>query len=127
VLDAVAAVEDEVRELVRRRALDPVAEPMAVRRLVDEVVADYDERSANGRLPTLLDPRAAARAVFDAVAGSGPLQRYLDDPTVEEIWINEPGKVFVARRGMSELTTTILSPEQVRDLVEKMLKTRPTR
>jgi len=31
--------------------------------------------------------------------------------------------VFVARRGRSELTTTILNDGQVRDLVEKMLKT----
>jgi len=39
------------------------------------------------------------------------------------IWINEPGRVFVAKRGRSELTTTILNDGQVRDLVEKMLKT----
>ena len=38
-------------------------------------------------------------------------------------WINEPGRVFVARRGRSELTTTILNDGEVRDLVEKMLKT----
>jgi len=39
------------------------------------------------------------------------------------IWINEPGRVFVARRGRSELTTTILGEAQVRDLVERMRKT----
>ena len=39
------------------------------------------------------------------------------------IWINEPGRVFVAKRGRSELTTTILTDGDVRDLVEKMLKT----
>jgi pilus assembly protein CpaF len=50
------------------------------------------------------------------------LQRHLDDPTVEEIWINEPGRVFVARHGRSELTNTILTPDQVQDLVERMLK-----
>ncbi|HMA89646.1 MAG TPA: hypothetical protein VKP89_12965 [Burkholderiales bacterium] len=94
-----------------------------MRRLVDEVVADYDERSVGGRLPVLPDTGTAARAVFDAVAGFGPLQQYLDDRTVDEIWINEPGRVFVARRGRSELTTTILTEPQVRDLVEKMLKT----
>ena len=38
-------------------------------------------------------------------------------------WINEPGRVFVARRGRSELTTTILGEAQVRDPVERMLKT----
>ena len=47
----------------------------------------------------------------------------LADPAVEELWINEPGRVFIARRGQSELTTTILNDGQVRDLVEKMLKT----
>jgi len=121
-VNAIAVVEDEVRELVRRRGLDPVADPGAVRRLVDEVISDYDERSVSGTLPRLLDARDAARAVFDAVAGFGPLQKYLDDPTVEEIWINEPTKVFVARHGVHELTTTILTADEVRDLVEKMLK-----
>ncbi len=52
----------------------------------------------------------------------GPLQDHFDDPSVEEVWINEPGQVFVARNGRSELTTTILQEGQVRDLVERMLK-----
>ena len=42
--------------------------------------------------------------------------------TIALVWINEPGRVFVARHGRSELTTTILDEAQVRDLVEKMLK-----
>ena len=115
-------VEAEVCELVRRRGLDPVQDREAMRRLIDEVVLDYDERALSSTMPALPDPRVAARAVYDAVAGFGPLQRHLDDPEVEEIWINEPGRVFVARRGRSELTTTILDDGQVRDLVEKMLK-----
>jgi pilus assembly protein CpaF len=121
-VNAITVVEDEVRELVRRRGLDPVADPAAVRRLVDEVIAEYDDRSLTGSLPQLVDLRLAARQVFDAVAGFGPLQKYLDDPTVEEIWVNEPTKVFIARHGVHELTTTILTADEVRDLVEKMLK-----
>ena len=74
-------------------------------------------------MPALADASQVAAQVYDAVAGFGPLQRHLDDPEVEEIWINEPGRVFVARRGRSELTTTILRPDEVRDLVERMLKT----
>jgi pilus assembly protein CpaF len=70
-MSAVDTVEAEVRELVRRRGLDPIEDRAAVRRLVDEVIAEYDERP------------------YDAVAGFGPLQRHLDDPTVEEICINE--------------------------------------
>jgi pilus assembly protein CpaF len=122
-VSAVDTVEAEVRELVRRRGLDPVEDRAAVRRLVDEVIAEYDERTLTSSLAPLADRHTAARAVYDAVAGFGPLQRYLDDPGIEEIWINEPGRVFIARRGASELTTTILNDGQVRDLVEKMLKT----
>jgi pilus assembly protein CpaF len=73
-------------------------------------------------LPPLVDAEGAVKQVLDAVVGFGPLQQFLDDPAVEEIWINEPGKVFVARSGASELTTTILAAEDVRDLVERMLK-----
>jgi pilus assembly protein CpaF len=121
-VSAVGQVEDEVRELVRRRGIDPVTDPSAVRHLVDEVVADYDERSLAGTLPAIGDLPGAARQVYDAVAGLGPLQPYLDDPTVEEIWVNEPSKVFVARHGVHELTTTVLTGDEVRDLVERMLK-----
>ena len=34
-------IEDEVRELVRRRGPDPLHEPDAIRRVVDEVINDY--------------------------------------------------------------------------------------
>jgi len=122
-LDALTVVESEVRELVRRHGIDPQAEPVRVRSLVEAVVADYEERSLTGGLPAIEDAPAVVRDLMDAVAGFGPLQRYFDDPTVEEIWINEPGRVFVARSGRSELTTTILAPGALEDLVERMLST----
>ncbi len=121
-MDAVATVEHEVRELIRRSGLDPARDHGAVQRLVREAVADYDERSLSGGLPSLGDPAVAAKAVWDTVAGFGPLQKYLDDPEIEEVWINEPSRVFVARGGLAELTTTILTADEVRDLVERMLK-----
>ncbi len=121
-MDSNAVVEGEVRELVRRRGLDPARDAATIRRLVDDVIADYDDRSLTSSLPPLTDPQQLAQQVYDAVAGFGPLQAYLDDPTVEEVWINDPGRVFVARRGRTELTTTILSAGAVHDLVERMLK-----
>ena len=45
----VSEIEDDVRELVRRRGLDPLTDPAAVSRLVAEVIADYDERSLDRR------------------------------------------------------------------------------
>jgi len=119
---APALVESEVREQVRRRGMDPAAEPALMRLLVEQVLGDYEQRALVEDLPVLGDRLLAARLVFDAVAGFGPLQAYLDDPVVEEIWINEPGRVFVAKNGRSELTTTILTAQQLDDLVERMLR-----
>lgn len=115
-------IHDEVRELIRRRTIDPVVDHRSTRLLIDEVIAHYEERVPTSSLPPLLDRAGSFRHVFDTLAGFGPLQRYLDDPEVEEIWINQPGRVFVARLGRSELTTVVLSPDEVRDLVERMLK-----
>ncbi len=121
-VDAVRQVEDEVRELIRRSGLDPTRHPREIDRLVREAVTDYDERSLVGGLPALTNLDEAVKEVLDTVAGFGPLQRYFDDPAIEEIWINEPSKVFVARGGVTELTTTILTADEVRDLVERMLR-----
>lgn len=120
--DAATAIESHVREAIRAQGVDPVRDAMAVRRLVDDALAAYEERALVGAVAPIDDRPAVARAVLDNVAGLGPLQRYLDDPEIEEIWINEPSQVFVARRGEAELTPTILTTAQVRDLVEHMLK-----
>ncbi|HSP60930.1 MAG TPA: ATPase, T2SS/T4P/T4SS family [Ornithinimicrobium sp.] len=115
-------LEEDVRELIRRRRLDPARDDLEVRDLIGEVLDDYDERALVGGLAPLGDRRETQRVLLESVAGFGPLQPYLDDPTVEEIWINEPHKVFVARHGRPELTPTFLSEQQVQDLVERMLR-----
>ena len=60
--------------------------------------------------------------VAQRVTGFGILQSHLDDPTVEEIWINDSSAVFVARSGRHERIPADLSPEDVRTLVERMLR-----
>lgn len=121
-MDALAQVEDEVRELIRRKGLDPQRQGTEVRALVDAAVNDYGERSLLGAVPALTQAADAKRTVFNAVAGFGALQPLLDDPDIEEIWINAPHQVFVARHGESELTDLRFTAQQVSDLVERMLK-----
>ncbi len=121
-MDTAAELEHEVRELVRRRGIDPVRDRARLRDLVREALDDYDDRALRGHAPPLIDRSGTGKALEDALGGFGPLQPYLDDPTVEEVWINAPDQVFVARDGEAELTATILEPSQVRDLVERMLK-----
>ncbi|MFB9378690.1 CpaF family protein [Kineococcus gynurae] len=114
-----AGVRDELRRLISAGNSRPGDEE--VRALVQSALTAYDLRSLDGSVPPLLDRERAGREVLAAVSGYGPLQPYFDDPEVEEIWINEPDKVFVARNGRPELTTTILDASTVADLVQRML------
>jgi pilus assembly protein CpaF len=120
--EAVARIESHVREQIRRRGVDPLRQADAVEALVQEALTHWEQQALVGAVTPVDDRAAMARTVLDNVAGFGPLQRYLDDPDVEEIWINSPTQVFIARHGEPELTSTILTEQQVRDLVEQMLK-----
>src|SRR3954451_421951 len=115
-------LDERLRDAVRREGVDPQRDAGVVRRLAQRVVADHDQRSLTGAVLPVGDHDAIGDELGAPVSGFGALQRYLDDPTVEEVWINDPSRVFVARGGKHELTSTILSAAQVQELVERMLK-----
>lgn len=118
-MDAQTILESESRELIRRRGLDTRVDQLEP--LIREVVADYEGRAAAGTVPPLHDEEGAVAAIAARIGGFGPLQVYLDDPGVEEVWINGPSEVFIARTGRSELTPLVLDDDQVRSIVERML------
>lgn len=111
-----------VRERVRREGVDPQRDALQVRRIAESVVREHDERSLTGQVTPVPDPVTAVGEILARVSGFGPLQQFLDDPTVEEVWINDPSRVFVARQGRHELTNLMLDRAQVDELVERMLK-----
>jgi len=117
---ALATIADRVRERVRREGID--LSPELADRYVREEVRSYSERALGGSLPMLDDETDATRQVIATLTGFGALQPLLDDPDIEELWINAPDAVFVARGGVSEATGIRLTDGQVRDLVERMLQ-----
>jgi pilus assembly protein CpaF len=121
--DVVGHLDEALRAVVRREGLDPQREVPAVRRLAEKLVRDHDDRSLTGVVAPVTDPDGVVAELVARVSGFGPLQPLLDDPTVEEVWINSPDRVFVARNGRHELTNLMLTDAQVADLVERMLKT----
>ncbi|WP_341927542.1 hypothetical protein [Nocardioides psychrotolerans] len=115
-------LDERVRALVRGEGVDPQRDATVVRRIAEGVVREHDERSLTGQVAPVPDVGSMVGELVARVSGFGPLQPFLDDPTVEEIWINDPSRVFVARHGRHELTNLILTPAQVTELVERMLK-----
>jgi pilus assembly protein CpaF len=120
--DIVEGLDADLREVVRRDGIDPQREVGLVRSLAARLVTEHNQRSLTGTVAPVGDEDAVVEELVARVAGFGPLQRYLDDPEVEEIWVNDPSRVFVARAGRHELTSTILDRSQVAELVERMLK-----
>ena len=117
---AVALIAEQVRERVRRDGT--VVDRGRVEQYARDEVQRYSERALGGSLPMLDDEHQATREIVASITGFGALQPFFDDPDVEEIWINGPSRVFIARNGIPELTTVRLSDSEVRDLVERMLQ-----
>ncbi|MDO5049599.1 MAG: ATPase, T2SS/T4P/T4SS family [Actinomycetaceae bacterium] len=109
-----AARNEWVRRSVAESGFDPVTNSERLRQIVDESfrLSQVDNEE---------EQHAITTAIMADIGGYGPLQKYLEDPEVEEIYVNAPSKVFVARAGRSELTSVILTSADVKDLVERML------
>lgn len=60
--------------------------------------------------------------IQDRLSGFGPLQSLLDNPAIEEIWINSTSEVFVAQSGVSRKLPIGIPQELLATLVEKMLR-----
>jgi len=115
-------VAERVRDRLRAERSDPTRDPEFAAQVARHEVRRHNDYALARGLATVDDEAACVRDVLAVVAGYGPLQAYLDDPTVEELWINAPDRIFVARGGVAERTPLTLTDTAVRDLVERMLQ-----
>lgn len=65
---------------------------------------------------------ALTREIEDDALGLGPIQRLLDDDDVSEIMVNNPGQIFVERKGKLTLADeTFSSEDQLRRVIERIV------
>ena len=120
-----AQVEGRVRAEVQALRMDPMHDGTQVLSIIERIGADVVIGSCDSHdeQPSVAsDVASVVTAVHHSICGFGPLQPFFDDDSIEEIWINEPGRVFVGRKGLSELTPIVMTATHVRDLVERMLR-----
>jgi pilus assembly protein CpaF len=102
------------RIVERRRAGDRAVEDLetSARAVVEECAAV---------LPPAAREEVVERIVRDSV-GLGPLEVLLADPTVEEVMVNGPERIYVERRGLLEPTDVAFAgEEELRDAIERVL------
>lgn len=54
--------------------------------------------------------------------GYGALQPLIDDDSIEEIWINGPEQLFIARSGVTTALPIAISASELRSIIERMLQ-----
>lgn len=85
---------------------------------LETAVASYAVQSGL----TLGEERELRSATRTGSMGFGKLQEFLDDPEVEEIWLNRPSEVFYAKSGVVERRFMALSAEEISSIIERMLR-----
>ena len=83
------------------------------------LVGEY-VRSEDPLLPAVVHDRVVAQ-LLDEIAGLGPLQPLLDDPTVTEVMVNGGRWVYVERAGRLERVDVPLDPDAVVHLVGRVV------
>jgi pilus assembly protein CpaF len=104
----------EIAFLARKLVKQSVAPELAVDLAIDSVAATSDFTLEAER-----EFRATSR---NESLGLGVLQQFIDDETIEEIWINRPNEIFLARSGQVERKFLALGETQLAGLVERMLR-----
>lgn len=117
-----AVVAERVRLRLRAESSDSSVDPEAVRRVAVSEVRRHNDAALSRGGELIDDEAACVRDVLASISGFGVLQPLLDDPEIEEIWLNGPAHVHVARGGNAERTDLRMTDATMRDLVERMLQ-----
>jgi pilus assembly protein CpaF len=70
---------------MRDGPIDPVADRHRVAALAAELVSADQYLASSSDRPD--ETSRSVRNLVESVSGFGPLQTYLEDPTVEELWV----------------------------------------
>ena len=116
-------VAERVRLRLRAEGTDPSVDADAARHVALAEVRRFNDAALSRGEPMIDDEIGCVRDVLAAVSGFGVLQPLLDDPTIEEVWLNGPDRVHIARGGVAQRIDLRMTDAMLRDLVERMLQT----
>jgi pilus assembly protein CpaF len=114
-------VEDAVARLNDGQA---VIDEATLRETIAAQVQAYQRWARQENRARLSDPGAAEHELLRERIGAGPLQRYLDDPLVQEIGVVGPDRSYVwLRDGSKHLLPEILfrTDEEIGELVRRLI------
>jgi pilus assembly protein CpaF len=117
--DFKAKVHDSLFERLGTRLFEATSEQQLDSMVVAEISALMDATE------TALSPEERQRLVRDIardVMGLGPVEQFLNDPTVNEVMVNGSENIYVERNGILEETDArFISEEHLRRVIERIV------
>ena len=113
---------ERVRDRVGDERLDPEVNRERVAQIAAEVVGQYGREAAVGEAKPLVDATAMLGRLVRLVCDYGPLTAAIEDPSTEEILIEDDAVFVVADgrlRGLAEPTSTAINRHVVNKLLQQ--------
>jgi pilus assembly protein CpaF len=121
-------VLDDLRQRIHGQLIDELGAVLYDKRLSEDelrerVHASLQQALARESTPITANDRAQLmRDVADDILGYGPIDPHLRDPSVTEVMVNGPYRVFVERSGKIENTgTTFIDEAHLRRIIDKIV------
>lgn len=108
-------------ERIEDRKLDVETHPERIREVIGEIVAEYQATAHRGINEPLRNPRDMESRIWQAVAGYGPLSQLLDNPHVEEIFIEGPRISYIDDSGRLQALVVATTQQELRQVVDRLL------
>lgn len=119
---------------IKRQLQDELLERLDLKRLTFNQVREDELRGRvksaiegmikeiAGRLPPHMEPARLAKELYDEAVGLGPLEDLLQDPSITEIMVNGPSRIYVERAGKLQLTDkTFVNDTSVAAVIERIV------
>lgn len=110
VIDEIVFSVDDSEAVQRKTALDKINEVM------NDILAETKMHLS------MVDKQKVSGLVMDEIFGYGPITSLLNDPTVTEVMVNGPDKVFIERAGKIEkVENTFRDDKHVMHIIDKIV------
>ena len=118
---AYETLRSRAAERIEDRKCDVERDPDDARRVISEVVVEYQATAHRGINEPLRDPDDMERRIWQAVAGFGPLTELFDNPHVEEIFIEGPRISFIDGSGRLRSHVVSTTEAELRQVIDRLL------
>ena len=120
-MDVYEELRREALALIDGTGIDPETQPTEVRELLEVAVDDYQRRAHLGDGRSLADPSATVDRLIQSVTGRGPLSQLLEQPDVEEIFVEGDTVTYLEAGGVLRSSKTPATEAENRQTIQQLI------